>query len=74
MNLHVHLHLKECFLDYGPLHAFWAFPFEHFNGLLESYFTNKKAIEEQIMRKFCQEQLCMIFPHSIIKIYYYYYQ
>lgn len=21
MNLHLHLHLKECFLDYGPPHA-----------------------------------------------------
>jgi len=56
MNLHLHLHLKECFFDYGPPHAFWAFPFERFNGILESYFTNKKEIEGQIMRKFCQEQ------------------
>jgi len=56
MNLHLHLHLKDCILDYGPPHAFWPFRFERFNSLLESYFSNKKVIEEQIMRKFCKEQ------------------
>lgn len=22
-NMHLHLHLKDCLLDYGPVHAFW---------------------------------------------------
>ena len=34
-NMHLHAHLKECVLDFGPISAFWAFPFEHFNGILE---------------------------------------
>ena len=55
-NLHLHLHLKDCFMDYGPPHAFWLFAFERYNGILGSYSTNKKAIEEQLMRKFCQNQ------------------
>ena len=31
-NMHMHLHLKECLLDYGPLYGFWCFPFERLNG------------------------------------------
>ena len=32
-NLHLHLHLKECLLDYGPVHGM-CFTFERFNGVL----------------------------------------
>ena len=56
-NLHLHLHLKECFLNYGPLHVVWCFPFERFNGVLGSYPTNKKAIEVQLLTKFCHYQM-----------------
>jgi len=31
-NMHMHLHIKECLLDYGPLYSFWCFPFERLNG------------------------------------------
>ena len=55
-NLHLHLHLKQCLLDYGPSHAFWLYSFERYNGLLGSYHTNKKSIEIQIMRKFVDNQ------------------
>ena len=27
-NMHLHLHLKECLLDFGFPHAFWCFAFE----------------------------------------------
>ena len=39
-NMHLHGHLKECLLDYGPFHSFWCFSFERFNGILGSYHTN----------------------------------
>ncbi len=55
-NTHLHLHLRETFLDFGPPHAFWCFAFERYNGILGSYHTNKKAIEIQLRRKFCQDQ------------------
>lgn len=55
-NMHLHLHLKDCLLDYGPSHAFWTFTFERFNGLLGSVHTNKRSIEKQIMRKFTNAQ------------------
>ena len=28
------MHLKDCLLDYSPVHAFWCFAFERCNGLL----------------------------------------
>jgi len=34
LNLHLSLHLCECFYDYGPLYSFWCFSFERMNGLL----------------------------------------
>ena len=55
-NLHLHLHLKDCLLDYGPAHSFWCFSFKRYNGLLGSYHTNRKSIEAQIMRKFVHSQ------------------
>lgn len=55
-NLHLHLHIKDCLLDYGPSHSFWCFAFERFNGILGSFHTNKKAVEVQIMRKFTNTQ------------------
>lgn len=58
-NMHLHLHLKETYLDFGPPHATWCYSFERYNGTLGSYFTNNKNIESQIMRKFCQHQMIL---------------
>ena len=35
--MHFHAHIKDCISDFGPVSAFWAFPFERFNGILESF-------------------------------------
>ena len=36
-NMHMQCHLCDCVRDYGPLHSFWLFSFERYNGLfLES--------------------------------------
>ena len=56
INLHLHLHLEDCLLDYGPVHGMWCFAFERFNGLLGAYHTNNKNIEEQIVKKFLLHQ------------------
>ena len=50
-NMHLHGHLKECVLDYGPIYNFWCFSFERFNGILSSFKTNNRCIEIQLMRK-----------------------
>ncbi len=55
-NLHLHGHLKECCLDYGPSSSFWLFAFERMNGILGSVCTNHQAIEVQLMRKFISNQ------------------
>ena len=49
-NLHLHMHLRETLLDFGPVYGFWLFGFERFNGILGSYKTNNRDIESQIMR------------------------
>ena len=33
-NMHLHCHLKENVLDYGPIHSYWCFSFERYNGIL----------------------------------------
>ena len=59
-NMHLHLHLKQCLLDYGPVHSFWCFPFERFNGIFESFNKNWICPELQIMTKFLNYQESVI--------------
>lgn len=51
MNMHLHLHLKSCIEDYGPVHGFWCFSFERANGTLGDYHTNSRHTEVIIMHK-----------------------
>ena len=62
--MHLHMHLRECLLDYGPPHTFWCFSFERYNGILGSYHTNKREIECQFMRKFITHQAVHCLPIS----------
>ncbi|KAI0646436.1 hypothetical protein C8Q79DRAFT_926401 [Trametes meyenii] len=39
-NHHLSLHLVTCLLMFRPVHGWWAFPFERYNGLLQSINTN----------------------------------
>lgn len=55
-NLHMHTHPMDCILDFGPLHSFWCYAFERYNGILGAIQTNGKAVESQLMRRFCREQ------------------
>lgn len=51
-NMHLHLHLRQCMLDYGPVYSFWCFSFERYNGVLGNYHTNNHDVGVQIMKKF----------------------
>ena len=42
MNHHMALHLRECLELFGPVQAWWTFPFERYNGLLQKLNTNHK--------------------------------
>ena len=55
-NLHLHCHLKECLLDFGPANAFWLFACERLNGILGAISTNHHAIEAQLVMKFSSSQ------------------
>lgn len=50
-NMHLHCHLKECVTDCGPVHAFWCFSFERFNGILGAMQVNGQSVEVQLMRR-----------------------
>ena len=72
-NMHLHLHLKETLLDFGPAHTTWCFSFERYNGILGEMTTNKKGIEVQFMRKFLKSQQvyslsCGISDEELVKI------
>lgn len=50
-NMHLHCHLKDIIRDFGPIHSFWCFSFERYNGIMGSFTTNNRSIELQLMRK-----------------------
>ena len=50
-NMHLHFHLKECVIDCGPVHAFWCFSSERFNGILGAMQVNGRCVVVQLMRK-----------------------
>ena len=51
-NMHLHCHLVDCILDYGPLHSF---AFERFNGILGAMPNNNRSIEAQLMQRYLRE-------------------
>lgn len=61
--MHIHAHIKECILDYGPLHGFWLFSFERYNGVLGQTSTNNRSIEFQFMRRFQEDNELITLPH-----------
>ena len=54
-NMHLHHHLASCIHDFGPIHAFWLYAFERYNGLLGNLPNNNRAIEIQLMRRFTRD-------------------
>ena len=62
--MHMHGHVKDTVLDYGPIHEFWCYSFERFNGILGSQPSNNRAIEPQLLKKFLLDNAssCFDFP------------
>ena len=56
-NMHMHGHLKESVLDFGPVQEFWLFSFERYNGILGKQPNNNKDIESQLMSRFLRDSL-----------------
>ena len=49
--MHMHAHIKDCVIDYGPPHTFWAFAFERYNGILGEQ-PNNTSVELQLAKRF----------------------
>ena len=60
-NMHMACHLKDCILDYGVVSAFWCFPFERMNGILEGMKKSWVVPEKQMFSKFINLQNVSIF-------------
>lgn len=41
-NHHLSLHLRDYLLFFGPVHGWWAYPFERYNGIIQRLNTNNK--------------------------------
>lgn len=54
-NMHMHCHLHDCIKDFGPLHGFWCYAFERYNGILGNMPNNNRCIEGQLMSRFLRE-------------------
>jgi hypothetical protein len=44
-NMHLHGHLYDCLLDFGPVYSFWLFSFERENGV-----TGLVSIENDMIK------------------------
>ena len=62
-NIHMHAHLTSCVRDYGPLHGFWLFSFERYNGILGSQPNNNRSIEIQLMNRFLKDNMHLHLLH-----------
>lgn len=60
-NMHLHGHLKEILLDYGPVQEFWCFSFERFNGILGNQPNNNRTIEPQLLQRFLRDRFANSF-------------
>ena len=68
-NMHMHGHLKEVLLDYGPMEEFWLFSFERYNGVLGRQPTNCRAVETQLMNRFLKDNWAssFSFPNEFVE-------
>ncbi|KAF8229173.1 hypothetical protein L208DRAFT_1287986 [Tricholoma matsutake] len=48
-NQHLSLHLAECICNFGPVHGWWAFPFERYSGIIQQHNTNNKFGMEYLL-------------------------
>ena len=64
-NIHLHAHLTDCIVDYGPMSSFWLFSFERFNGILGDEPTNNRSIEVQLMSRFMKDNAHLQLLNSI---------
>lgn len=62
-NMHMHGHLKDVLLDFGPVQEFWCYSFERYNGILGNQPTNNREVESQLLRRFLKDRLAYSFDY-----------
>ena len=62
--MHMHCHLAACVREFGPIHSFWLFPFERYNGILEGQPTNNRSIDLQLMHRFQKDNTHLHLHHE----------
>ncbi|ORX45067.1 hypothetical protein DM01DRAFT_1294826, partial [Hesseltinella vesiculosa] len=56
INMHLHAHLVDNLLDFGPVYSFWCFGFERYNGIIKNINTNQRGtFELTFMKGFLQK-------------------
>lgn len=55
--MHLHAHIADCMLDCRPVHSFWLYSFERYNGYLGTLPNNNRSIELQLMRRFNRDSM-----------------
>ncbi|OAD74347.1 hypothetical protein PHYBLDRAFT_167761 [Phycomyces blakesleeanus NRRL 1555(-)] len=64
-NMHLHMHLHESMLDFGPVYAFWLYSFERYNSKLKNIKTNcRNGFEVTFMRVFLEKTFISTFLHA----------
>ena len=58
--MHMHTHLHECIMDFGPSHGFWLFAFESYNGLIGKQSNNRSIF----MQRFIDYHKPLLFPNK----------
>ena len=51
-NHHMALHLRECLEMFGPVQAWWTFPFERYNGILAKLNKNNKPGQYSVFHQY----------------------
>ena len=64
-NMHLHGHMKDVVLDYGPVQEFWLFSFERYNGILGKQPSNNREIESQLMQRFLRDNASLSIQMSL---------
>ncbi|CAG8490466.1 2356_t:CDS:2 [Cetraspora pellucida] len=67
LNMHMHIHLKECLLDYGPVYEIWCFAYERMNDKLLVIPTSNRDITIEVMAVIYEEITINIVASTLLK-------
>lgn len=61
--MHMHGHLKDSILDFGPVQEFWLFSYERYNGILGNQPNNNRLVEPQLIQRFLRDNFAVSFEY-----------